>query len=352
MSEYIERLTVKNYGCVKDVSVELTPLHAFIGPNDSGKSTLLRALRTVAQYGGGVFTNDQPFEPQFPAAEGFLGIVYPDKLAYKMGFLDGEFGEIVCVEGKPEVWSKVRDLMTRPGILGSRSDVPQIIELARRLRPARFVRLYADSLRNSASLLMDGDPVRFLDERGLGLPAIYDVIINHNVEAFLKILANVRKLFPSVARLGLSNISASHKVVEVTLKDGRRVPASGMSEGLLYYLAFAALPSLSPTSVILIEEPENGLHPARIAEVMGILREVSKTTQVVIATHSPLVINEMKPEEVSVVTRPPEKGTQVTRIDRSPDFEDRAKVYALGELWLSYADGDYESPLLEGGPRP
>ncbi len=71
-----------------------------------------------------------------------------------------------------------------------------------------------------------------------------------------------------------------------------------------------------------------------------------------IATHSPLVINEMRPEEVSVVTRPPEKGTQVVRIDRTPDFEDRAKVYALGELWLSYADGDYESPLLEGGPRP
>ena len=47
MSDFIERLTVKNYGCVKDVSIELTPFHAFIGPNDSGKSTLLRATRTL-----------------------------------------------------------------------------------------------------------------------------------------------------------------------------------------------------------------------------------------------------------------------------------------------------------------
>ena len=67
-----------------------------------------------------------------------------------------------------------------------------------------------------------------------------------------------------------------------------------MSEGLLYYLAFAALPHLEPVSLILIEEPENGLHPARIAEVMRILREISKTTQVLIATHSPLVVNELQ----------------------------------------------------------
>jgi predicted ATPase len=348
MNEFIERLTIKNYGCVKDVSVELTPLHAFIGPNDSGKSTLLRALRTVTQYGGGVFNGSQPFDPQFTDNDNSIDIVYSDKIAYKIGPLEEGFGETVYVDGTTELWSAVRNGINNPGLLRTRFDAPQMFELARRLRPARFVRLYADSLRQPTGLVMDGDPVRFLDERGLGLPAIYDVIINHNVEAFLKILAEVRRLFPSVARLGLINVSKSQKAIEVTLKDGRRIPAEAMSEGLLYYLAFAALPSLEPASMILIEEPENGLHPARIAEVMKVLREVSKTTQVVVATHSPLVINEMRPEEVSVVTRPPEKGTQVIRIDRTPDFEDRAKMYALGELWISYADGAYEAPLLEG----
>lgn len=351
MSEFIKRLTVKNYGCVKHVDIELTPLHAFIGPNDSGKSTLLRALRTVPQYGYAAINGSRSFDSQ-SSKYNFLNIIYSDGLAYKIDAMKGGFEETVYVDGTGERWSQVVEDIGGPDFLRGNSNVPQIKELARRLSPARFVRLYADSLRRSAPLLKDGSPVRFLDERGEGLPAIYDVIINHNVEAFLGILAAVRKLFPSVARLGLINVSESHKAIEVTLKDGRRVSADSMSEGLLYYLAFAALPFLESTSMILIEEPENGLHPARIAEVMGILREVSKTTQVIIATHSPLVINEMKPEEVSVVTRPPEKGTQVTRIDRTADFEDRAKVYALGELWLSYADGDYESPLLDGGPRP
>src|SRR5690242_16977694 len=40
----ITKLHVENFGCVKKVDVALTPLHAFIGPNDSGKSTLLKAI--------------------------------------------------------------------------------------------------------------------------------------------------------------------------------------------------------------------------------------------------------------------------------------------------------------------
>jgi hypothetical protein len=70
------------------------------------------------------------------------------------------------------------------------------------------------------------------------------------------------------------------------------------------------------------------------------------------ATHSPLVINELQPEEVSVVTKASvDEGTKVTRIKDTPNFAKRSSVYALGELWLAYADGNVEAPLLEGGAR-
>jgi predicted ATPase len=83
---------------------------------------------------------------------------------------------------------------------------------------------------------------------------------------------------------------------------------------------------------------------------MGILRKISESAQVVIATHSPLVINEMKRNEVTVVTRD-ERGTHCTPIGETKGFDDRIKVYALGELWLSYANGKDEAPLLNGGAR-
>ncbi len=47
---FINRLRIQNYGCIKDATFELTPLHALIGPNDSGKSTVLRALRTMTTW--------------------------------------------------------------------------------------------------------------------------------------------------------------------------------------------------------------------------------------------------------------------------------------------------------------
>jgi predicted ATPase len=132
----------------------------------------------------------------------------------------------------------------------------------------------------------------------------------------------------------------------VKLLDGTEVRPEFMSEGMLYFLAFALLPYLRPVSLILIEEPENGLHPSRIVEVMNVLRSVSATTQVVLATHSPLVINELRPEEVTLVTRTPEDGTRFTPISETPNFAKRSNAFALGELWLNYADGISEAPLL------
>lgn len=64
----IKTFRAKNYGCLKDVTIGLTPLHAFVGPNDSGKSTILRGIRTVVQFAGGDFIESEdgllPFSPR------------------------------------------------------------------------------------------------------------------------------------------------------------------------------------------------------------------------------------------------------------------------------------------------
>jgi hypothetical protein len=315
MSDFIEQLTIKNYGPVEDLSVRLTPIHAFIGPNDSGMS-----------YGVSIEA-------------------------------DKKLHETATDEQGATLFSGERPALAGPSMLHKGPEIVARPEFQRRLRRAQLLRLDPDALRASSSLIVPGGRVELINERGYGLPAVYDAIIARDVEAFVKILGEVRSLFPSVHKLGLTNVATSgagvtSKALQATLAQERTIGADRMSEGLLYYLAFAALRHVDPVSVLLVEEPENGLHPARIAEVMRILREVSKTTQVLIATHSPLVVNELQPDEVSVVTRTPEKGTQVKLLKDTPNFEERSKVYALGELWLSYANGDDEAPLLQGGPRP
>lgn len=210
-----------------------------------------------------------------------------------------------------------------------------------------MLRLDPDAMR-APSMLKASRALDFEDDYGHGLPGIYDVILNKQMDGFVEIRENLRKLFPSVRSFGLENMSESTKELRIQLTSGKWVPARFMSEGMLYYLAFEAIRFLSPRAVLLIEEPENGLHPARIVEVMKVLREISKTTQVLLATHSPLVINEMEPEEVSIVTRNPETGTKVTPMKETANFAKRSSVYSLGELWLSFADGVEEAPLLRG----
>ncbi|HEY5955224.1 MAG TPA: AAA family ATPase [Polyangiaceae bacterium] len=360
----ITTLEVENYGCIKKAKFELSSLHALIGPNDSGKSTTLRALRTVAQFAAGNFgvepnTDPEPFDPMLEKG--------PNSNRIRIGFADGvAYG----VESQKDIYDvheavyfnseEVAGDLSQRGwnvngiVLGGvnvRGDVELAFSLRDRITTATLVRFDPDRLRAPAQLIPEKKGVQFADERGTGLAGVFDAIINRDSDAFAQIQNNVRMLFPSVAKLGLINVSNSLKEIAVTLTDGSRIGAKAMSEGLLYYLGFAALKHVANSRLFLVEEPENGLHPARISEVMATLREISKTHQVVIATHSPLVINELEGHEVSVVTRDPEEGTQATLLKDVPHYDEATKVYAPGEFWLSYADGKFEEPLLTGRPR-
>lgn len=362
--EQMSKLTIKNYGCLRDVSIPLTPLHAFIGPNDSGKSAILHAVRTIIQFATGKFGKDannkwtQPFNPYVHGVSRLeLGVLLQNGLRYCLTPTDSHNPAFPVVETVYEkektvqVRSEKRSIINE-GIILKSDHISEPVKqqmhvLQESLSSARLLRLDPDSLRKQSRLLTDDEIVNLQNERGEGLPGIYGAIMDRDVETFLSIQKNVKNLFPEVKKLKLKTVTGSKKILAVELDQGEEVTAEWMSGGLLYYLAFAAIPHIEPTSVLLIEEPENGFHPVRITDIMKILREISKTTQVLLTTHSPLVVNELKTDEVSVVIRKSQTGTQVTPIRETPDFEERAKIYALGELWLNYANGECEEPLFK-----
>ena len=354
----IKRLVAKNYGCLKNVDMELTPLHALIGPNDSGKSTILRAVATLAQLASAAFrnvstTSSEPFHHGIDFETDFeIACHFDDELGYRISKGNG-FAEVLeqLILGDQGTTGKIGRYIAHGGVLGSNADTAEKKALAHRLS-ARVVRFDPDALRKDSTLIPDEREIVLTDERGHGLAGVYDAVVKRDDDAFREIKKRVQRLFPPVKKLRLRNVSQSTMALRIELNSGEEVDAELMSEGLLFYLAFAAIPHLAPTSVLLVEEPENGLHPARIRDIVGILREVSKKTQVIIATHSPLVVNELEPEEVSVVTRTVDEGTIVTPIKETSNFETRSKAYALGELWLSYCDGETEAPLINGQPRP
>jgi ABC-type uncharacterized transport system ATPase subunit len=344
---FIETLRIEGYGCIREASFELSRLHAFVGPNDSGKSTILRAVETVlvvASGNGWQGLQRLQREHRRWSSEGrgrlLLGV---PSLALEYGVFrapNGQLGELLRERGAPEV---TRGFEAGDTFARAKSDW---------FAPPVLLRLDPDALRKPHGLIPPGEPLRFIDEHGTGLPGVLDGIRDRDEGAYAALRERLLALFPLVKRLGLRATSDMQKSLEIELRDGRVVDAELMSEGMLYFLAFLAAVHAQAARVLLVEEPENGLHPTRIAEVMAVLREVSKTTQVLIATHSPLVVNELGGDEVTVVTRDAEHGTRGVLLAKTPGYEKRAKVYANGELWVSYANGIDEAPLLEGLPRP
>lgn len=323
MSDYFSSVEFENFGPIKKGTLKLTRLHALIGPNDSGKTSALRGMKLVP-----TFVDGTTFRFGDASLLGSKGTV---RAAW------GELG-LALQKNAGGSWAST---FTR----GDEA-VSQAVVAEAGLSPARMLRLDPDFLRQGAPLVTEGTPLAFQDERGTGLGSLLDAVFARNVRDYLALEDSLKALFPSVAGFRLYT-DAGNRRIGIRLTNGTDVPAEYMSEGMLYFLAFAVLPYLSPVSVILVEEPENGLHPSRIAEVMRVLRKISETTQVVLATHSPLVVNELQPEEVTLVTRTPEEGTKFTPISETPNFAKRANAYALGELWLNYADGISEAALFK-----
>jgi predicted ATPase len=110
--------------------------------------------------------------------------------------------------------------------------------------------------------------------------------------------------------------------------------ASSLSDGTLRFIALATLflqPDTFRPSVILVDEPELGLHPYAIAMLASLVKQVSRETQVILSTQSPLLLDHFQPEDVLVADRVG-GGTQFTRLDSSR-LETWLETYSLGQLW-------------------
>lgn len=346
----IDEFTARGFGCLTDVTVRLTPLHAFIGPNDSGKSTLLEAIRWVAEVASSPDGAGAPrtslasrSRPMAHFSIASRGVAYTLDGREHGGWLEGALGSQGSFSGGLPVLRSTDDAAAQ-ALLSS-------------MTPLRSLRLRPERLRMSTPLLNLRQPLTLLDEQGGGLASALDALRDRDEDAWRSLLDEMRRMFPSMRRLQLQVREVGGtlgKTVAAEMHDGTRVPVEHLSEGVLYFLAFAALRYLDPASLLLIEEPENGLHPARIREVVRVLRDLSRSgTQVLLTTHSPLLLNELQADEITVLTRPP-GGTRATRLSEVPRYRERAENDDLlpGEFWVNYCDGELEAPLLEPADEP
>ena len=134
-------------------------------------------------------------------------------------------------------------------------------------------------------------------------------------------------------------------------RDGARISARSLSDGTLRFLGeLTALLTAPPGSLILIEEIENGLHPARVHLLVELLTGLTaeRNVQVLATTHSPAVLGALVNADPELAKAalifgrvPDEPGTVVRRLGDLPHFEEVAQRRGIEHLfttqWLERA---------------
>ncbi len=115
---------------------------------------------------------------------------------------------------------------------------------------------------------------------------------------------------------------------------GRQIPATRLSDGTLRYLSLPAiLLDPEPPPLIAIEEPELGLHPDIMPHIAELLGDASERTQLVVTTHSRMLVDALSEKPESVVVCEKENGESRLRRLEGPSLTDWLNRYTLGDLW-------------------
>ena len=198
------------------------------------------------------------------------------------------------------------------------------------------IRLYRDwsfgsnaTLRQPCSAHARSD---FLGEGGENLPL---VLSNLHGERRKKLLDALCRLFDGIVDF---RCPVTGGTVSLFLEEsgGRSIPATRLSDGTLRYLCLlAVLLHPEPPSLIGIEEPELGLHPDLLPTLADLLVEASERTQLIVTTHSDVLVDALTERPESIVVCEKHDGkTGMRRLDKA-DLAKWLKDYRLGDLWTS-----------------
>jgi predicted ATPase len=176
------------------------------------------------------------------------------------------------------------------------------------------------------------DPGEFLREGGENLAL---VLLNTIWRIGDDLEYSLRKAYEGLESVGVQ-VSRGNVFLYVEESGGRRIPSTRLSDGTLRYLCLLViLLHPQPPPLTVIEEPELGLHPDLIHHLADLLEKAATRTQLVVTTHSRLLVDEMTDQPESVVVCEKHDGeSSFERLDadRMKHWLDR---YSLGQLWSS-----------------
>ena len=160
--------------------------------------------------------------------------------------------------------------------------------------------------------------------------------LSRDYEVRKRIVEALRRLYEDISDFHV-NIEFNTVQVFVQERGGEvTVPATRLSDGTIRYLSLLAiLCDPEPPPLVCIEEPELGLHPDILPGLAKLLLEASERCQLVVTTHSEILVDALTDEPESIVVCEKEDGqTKLKRLNHA-ELRHWLDKYRLGELWSS-----------------
>ena len=348
----LERLTVRDFKSLQDVTVELPRVAVLFGPNAAGKSNFVDAIQSLSRIGtertlmdalGGQVIRGYPIEAFALPKDGLAGLLSKSKAQFSVE------ADLTTSNGDDRKKNRYRyriavEVATESGTLsncdeflsalsrnGDPKGVPAIESVDNRLRIRRQSgagKPRFEDPRLNYSILSDprlGAPahayiervrkelldwrtyyleprmaMRFaqppVDVRDIGTfgedlaPFLYKLKAEHK-KHFDAILRTLRSIVPSIEAFDVE-LDRRRGILDLVVRqDGIDYSSRIVSEGTLRVLALCAI-AMNPWggSLLAFEEPENGVHPRRIDLIAQLLvsTALERERQIVVTTHSPL----------------------------------------------------------------
>ena len=365
----LKRIEIKGFRSIKEMMLEIRPLNVLIGANGAGKSNLIAFFKLVNELMGGRLqqhigatgraTANLYFGPKItPQMEAELEFEVENGTdTYRMRLFHAAGDSLLFAE---EELSFHQTGFPRPRIapLGSGHQETRIGDKAEEGEPAaRTLRYLLNHCR--VYHFHDTSPTarirqycyvgdnRWLMPDAANLAAILYELRSHREIEYRRIVETVRQVAPFFDDFSLDRSGSSQRDIILNWRHRNSDLVFGphqLSDGTLRAICLISLlmqPKENLPILIVVDEPELGLHPYALKVIAALLRAASRHTQVLVSTQSSAFIDSFEPEDIVVVER---KG-EATEFSR-PDAEMLGAWlddYLLGEVW--------EKNVIGGGPH-
>jgi predicted ATPase len=344
----IGKVSIRNFKCLRSVQIGLERFTVFVGPNASGKSSILQGLdylcrafrdqegsidgellqaasrgsNDVVELAGESDGQGYRYRTVSPSAPGSLpgpGRPRPGGVPEWSGQGRGVAPDLNSTEWKH--WAPTQ---------GSQPPLPMSVLL--RLEASRLIPP------NPAS----PDPSVMAPD-GSGLHSALANMALNDPDSWQQLQADFRKIIPSIRRLRHTKTFLGQPAALLFDTVGAdELPASQVSEGTLLVLGLlAALHSPGRPNLVLLDDLDRALHPRAQKELIWLLRGLLETNpelQMVATTHSPYMLDCMETNEVRMTLLRDDGATVCAPLASHPQFERWKDEMTPGEMWSLFGE--------------